>query len=232
MPRRAASFLARRSVNHAPLTPLTYLQRTAAVFPERTAITYADWARHDAAQPAEFAQSWSQTASRCARLASSLVRCGVRRGDTVAVLSPNTPAFVEAHYGVNAAGALINPLNTRLDASTLAYILGHSEAKVVLADASLGPTAAAAIAELAASGGEPPLLIDIVDPIPSHAAAQTELRGRMSYEELLARGDPAFEPLLPADEWESQAVVYTSGTTGRPKGVVYHHRGASLNAVN
>jgi fatty-acyl-CoA synthase len=191
-------FLERRSVNHAALSPLTFLQRTAAVFPERTAIVYADWkapmAPTAAAAGAVIKQTWGDTAVRVSRLASSLARHGVGRGDIVAVLSPNTPSFVELHHGVNACGAIINPLNTRLDADTLAYILQHSAAKVLLADTALGPAAAAACAQLATKGLKPPLLIDLVDPIDSHhpegvTAASAPRFGSLNYEELLGLGD-------------------------------------------
>ena len=146
---RHASFLARRAANHAALTPLTFLQRTAAVWPTYTSIVYDDWkARLGSSEPPAYVQTYSQTAERATRLASALVQLGIARGDTVAILSPNTPAFVEAHHGVNAAGGVINPLNTRLDAATVAYILEHCEAKVLLADTALADTTRGALALL------------------------------------------------------------------------------------
>jgi fatty-acyl-CoA synthase len=162
--------------------------------------------------------------------ASALSGLGVGRGDTVAILSPNTPAFVEVHHGVNACGAVVNPLNTRLDASTLAYILEHSECKVLLADTAFAETTRKALDELAASGTPMPVVVDLIDPVESLAAPGRV--GDLDYEALLATGSSEFSWLLPEDEWESQALNYTSGTTGRPKGVLYHHRGAALNAIN
>lgn len=195
-----AQYLERRSANHAALSPLTFLQRTAAVFPERTALVYADWkapSTPPTAAAVVVTQTWGDTAARVTRLASSLARHGVGRGDVVAVLSPNTPAFVELHHGVNACGAAINPLNTRLDAGTLAYILAHSAANVLLADTALGPAAAAACAQLAAQGLNPPLLVDLVDPIDSHhpegvTAASAPRFGSLNYEELLGLGDEVY----------------------------------------
>ena len=229
---RHASFLARRAANHAALTPLTFLQRTAAVWPTYTSIVYDDWkARLGSSEPPAYVQTYSQTAERATRLASALVQLGIARGDTVAILSPNTPAFVEAHHGVNAAGGVINPLNTRLDAATVAYILEHCEAKVLLADTALADTTRGALALLEKKGLAAPTVVDLVDPIPSHAACGERVGGT-TYEELVEGGAPDFAWLLPEDEWDDQAVNYTSGTTGRPKGVLYHHRGAALNAIN
>ena len=131
-----SSFLSRRAANHAPLTPLTFLQRTAAIFPRRTAIVYDDWRGKKLEDAPAFQQTWGETLSRCTQLASALSHHGVGRGDTVAVLSPNTPMFVEAHHAVNAAGGVVNPLNRMLDPSTLAHILDHPDAKVLLADSS------------------------------------------------------------------------------------------------
>lgn len=226
------SFLAQRGANYAPLTPLTFLERTASVFPTLTAVTYDDWkSRTNVDQPAAYQQNWADTFSRCKQLASGLVQHGVVPGDIVAVLAPNVPAFLEAHHGINMAGAVINPINTRLDAATLAYILEHSNAKVLLFDAELSQVTRTAAQALQANGATGPLMVRIDDPVIQHSGLDDTF-GALSYDELLAGGDPAFHWVRPTDEWETQALSYTSGTTGRPKGVLYHHRGAALNAVN
>ena len=234
--RRSAHFLARRAANHAALTPLTFLKRTADVFPDHAAIVYDDWATASNLDRPHILQTWAETSDRCTRLASALQAMGVTEGDTVAILSPNTPAFVEAHHGVNAAGAVLNPLNTRLDAPTLAYILDHSDAKVLLADTAYAQTTRDAIDELRKGGSKAlPVVIDLVDPVESFASlhgGETSRVGAATYEELLASGRSDFEWILPEDEWDTQAINYTSGTTGKPKGVMYHHRGAALNAIN
>lgn len=201
---RRSSFLARRHANHAALTPLTFLQRTSDVFPHHTAIVYDDWANLPAGTLPAYSQSWSETAARCSRLASGLRKLGVDDGDTVAILSPNTPAFVEAHHGVNAAGAVLNPLNIRLDAETLAYILEHCEAKVLLADTAFASTTRATIDTMRARGSRTlPTVVDLVDPIDSFAPVRSEdpdWIGEATYEELLSSGDPGFDWRLPRDE--------------------------------
>ncbi len=205
------SGLPRRRANHRPLTPLDFLSWSASVFPERTGVVYG-----------EQRLSWGEVGRRCRRLASALQGLGVRRGDTVAVLCPNTPPMLEAHYGIPMAGAVLNALNTRLDPASIAFILEHGEAKVLLVDTEWAPSVKQALAQLAS----PPLVVDIVDP-----AAPGERLGSLDYEALLAQGDPAFEWEPPGDEWDAISLCYTSGTTGNPKGVVYHHRGAFLNAM-
>ena len=236
--RQMSTFLDRRPANYAPLTPLTFLERTASIFPSHTAIVYDDWkGRVGSTAPPSLVQTWAETNTRVTKLASALSKLGIGRGDTVAILSPNTPAFVETHHGVNAVGGVVNPLNTRLDAATLAYILDHSDCKVLLADTAFAATTKQALDELSSSRGPGslplPTVVDLVDPIESHAAATNGASvGDLDYEQLLATGSDDYSWVLPEDEWESQALNYTSGTTGRPKGVLYHHRGAALNAIN
>jgi len=205
--------LGANAANHVPLTPLTFLARAAAVFPDRTAVVHGRTRR-----------TWAETYVRCRRLASALIRAGVGPGDTVAVFGANTPELLEAHFGVPMAGAILNPINTRLDPGSVAFILRHGEAKVLLTDRELSRTAAPALAALPAR----PLVIDIDDP----TVTGGELLGAMDYEAFLASGDPAHAWRGPADEWQPIALNYTSGTTGEPKAVVYHHRAAYLNAIS
>ena len=209
--RESQDYLAPRPANHVPLSPLSFLKRAAASHPERIATVYGAQRR-----------TWRDTDTRVRRLASALAKLGVNPGETVAFMAANTPELFEAHFGVPMAGAVLNALNIRLDAGTIAFILEHGEAKVLVTDVEFSPTIKAALASLPS----PPLVIDIVDP-----AAPGERLGNMDYEALLASGDPAFEADGPADEWDAISLNYTSGTTGRPKGVLYHHRGAYLNAV-
>ncbi|HEX6113047.1 MAG TPA: acyl-CoA synthetase [Geminicoccaceae bacterium] len=205
--------LDRNPANYAPLTPLSFLERTADVFPERTAVVHGSW-RAD----------YAELRARSRRLASALQLRGVRPGDTVAVMLPNVPAMVDAHFGIPMVGAVINALNVRLEAETIAYILDHGEAKVLLTDPEYSGLIKAALARIERK----PLVVDVPDPV---FEVPGERLGELTYHELLAEGDPAFEPLYPADEWQAIALGYTSGTTGRPKGVVTHHRGAYLNAI-
>jgi len=198
--------------NHVPLTPLGFLERAAAVYPERAAVIHG-----------ELSFSWRQEYERCRRLASALARLGVGVGDTVAIMSPNTPALFECHFGVPMIGAVLNALNYRLDAEAIAFILEHGEAKVLITDREFSGVIAQALAMVETK----PLVIDIDDPL----AVGGDLLGRMDYEALLAGGDPTFAWHGPADEWDAITLNYTSGTTGNPKGVVYHHRGAYLNAI-
>ncbi|GAB4356409.1 MAG: acyl-CoA synthetase [Gammaproteobacteria bacterium] len=204
--------LAKNPANFAPLTPLTFLERAAQVYPDRTALIHGAERR-----------SWQETHERCRRLASALAKRGVSPGDTVAVMAPNIPAMYEAHFGVPMAGAVLNALNIRLDPATIAFILEHGEAKVLITDGEFADTIEKALERL----DTPPLVVDIDDPL----HPQGRRIGQLTYETLLAEGDPEFRPQHPADEWDSIALNYTSGTTGNPKGVLYHHRGAYLNAI-
>ncbi len=205
--------LDRNPANFAPLTPISFLERAADVFPDRLAVVHGTW-RAD----------YRTFRARSRQLASALVKYGVRPGDTVAAMLPNTPPMLEAHHGVPMAGAVLNALNIRLEAETIAYILDHGEAKALLTDTEFSPVIDKALG-LAKSK---PLVIDVVD---MESGAPGDRLGDLSYEQLLEEGDPAFEPLLPRDEWQALGLNYTSGTTGRPKGVVVHHRGAYLNAI-
>ena len=199
--------------NYAPLTPISFLARTAGVYPERTAVIHGD--TH---------YTWAETYARCRRLASALARRGIGKGDTVSIIAPNVPAIYEASFGVPMLGAVLNTINTRLDARTIAFILQHAETKVLICDREFSDTVAAALSEL----DQPPLVIDIDDPMAPPGA----LLGECTYEDFLAEGDAAFEWTPPDDEWRAISLNYTSGTTGDPKGVVYHHRGAYLNALS
>src|SRR6266568_2217736 len=204
--------LGKNRANFVPLSPIGFLLRSAAVYPEHTAVIHGE-RRH----------TWRQSLERCRRLASALAARGVGRGDTVALMAPNVPEAFEAHFGVPMAGAVLNALNIRLDAETIALILGHGDAKVLITDTEFSPTIGRALALL----DKKPEVIDITDP----QGPGGERLGALEYEAFLAEGDPDFAELTPADEWDAIALNYTSGTTGNPKGVVYHHRGAYLNAL-
>ncbi|MDA7428500.1 AMP-binding protein [Primorskyibacter aestuariivivens] len=202
--------LEKNAANYVPLTPLSLLQRARDVFPDHLAVVYGPHRK-----------TYAEYYARCTRLASALAQAGVAPGEVVATVLPNIPAQAEAHFGIPACGAVLNTINTRLDSDTIAYIFEHGEAKVVLADAQFLPVVEEAIAKME---GPAPRIIEVPDP---HAGVPAS-GAHMEYEDFLASGDPEFDWIMPQDEWESLALNYTSGTTGRPKGVVYHHRGAYL----
>ena len=204
--------LEKNAANHVPLTPLTFLDRTADVYPDRTAIVHGG-----------FRQTWARTRERCYRLASALVQLGIEPGDTVSIIAPNTPAMLEAHFGVPLSGAVLNAINCRLDADGVAFILRHGECKLLLVDRELAPLVEKALQSVP----NPPRVIDIND----HEAPDGPAIGETDYESLLASGDPAFAGRRPLDEWTPIALNYTSGTTGDPKGVVPSHRGTYLMSL-
>ncbi len=200
------------AVNHVALTPLSFIERTAAVYGNYPAVIHGAIRRN-----------WQETYQRCRRLASALAGRGIGRGDTVAVMLPNTPAMLEAHFGVPMTGAVLNTLNVRLDAEAIAFMLQHGEAKVLITDREFHAVIEGALALLE----HPPLVVDVDDPEYGEGRAISQL----DYEALLNEGDPEFAWEWPDDEWQAISLNYTSGTTGNPKGVVYHHRGAYLNAL-
>ncbi len=206
--------LDKNSANYVPLSPLSFLRRSAMVYPKRLSII------QDGKQ-----YTWAETYERVKRFASSLSKLGVGKNDTVACMLPNITAMYEAHFAVPMTGAVVNTLNTRLDAEAIAFQLQHGEAKVLLTDPEFAKTIKGALDLLP---GKKPVVIDVMDP----EYESQERLGTLDYEKLLAEGDPNFQWRLPADEWDPIALNYTSGTTGNPKGVVYHHRGAYLNAVS
>ena len=205
--------LDRNAANYAPLTPLVFLDWTAEVFPERLAVVHG-----------RRRYTWAQTAERCRRLASALAARGVGPGDTVAVMAANTPEMYEAHFGVPMTGAVLNALNTRLDAENLAFMLDHGEARVLVVDREFSPSMAKALAMVARK----PLVVHVDDP---EYDGPGDRLGEIDYESFLAGGSADYERMEPRDEWQAIALGYTSGTTGNPKGVVTHHRGAYLNAI-
>ena len=206
--------LDKNAANFVALSPLSYIERTARVYPDRIAIAYGSQK-----------QDWRTTYDRCRRLASALKKRGVNEGDTVALMLPNVPAMVEAHFGVPMTGAVLNTLNTRLDSEAIAFQLQHGEAKVLLTDREFSSIVSRALNLL---DGKRPLVIEVED----DDAPAGDRVGEITYEALLAEGDPDFAWSLPSDEWNAIALNYTSGTTGNPKGVVVHHRGAYLNAAS
>lgn len=205
--------LGQNQANYSALTPLSFLERTAAIYPERTAIVYGDIRR-----------TWKQTYERCRAMASSLTAQAIEPGDTVSILAANIPEHFEAHFSVPMCGAVLNSINTRLDAETIAFILQHAETKLFIVDPEFVEVASRALQMI----DKPPRVVNIEDPLFSNAP----LIGDMTYDQLIANGDSNFEAFAVENEWGAISLNYTSGTTGNPKGVVYHHRGAYLNAVS
>ena len=205
--------LERNAANYAALTPVSFLAKAAYVYPDRVAVVHGNLRR-----------TWRETYERSRRLASALVRRGVKRGETVAAMLPNVPAMVELHFGPAMIGAVLNTLNTRLDAEAIAFMLDHGEAKVLVTD----PEFSGVVEKALALCGKRPLVVDVDDAL----FGEGRRVGEIEYEALVAEGDPAYAWSPPPDEWDAVALNYTSGTTGNPKGVVYHYRGAYLNALN
>jgi len=204
--------LDKNTANYTALSPLSWVERAAAVYPKRTSVVHGD-----------IQYTWEETFTRCRRLSSALSDYGIKTGDAVAVLATNIPAFYECLFGIPAAGAVINPINIRLDSDAIAFILDHGEARILITDTEFSDVVKEALTKCK----NKPYVIDISDP----EALSHEKIGEIEYEDFLTAGDPEAPWTLPTDEWQAMALCYTSGTTGNPKGVVYHHRGAYLNAI-
>ena len=205
--------LDKNRANFTALTPLTFLERSAKVYPERIATVHGAVRR-----------TWAETYQRCCKLASALSQRGIGQGDTVSIIAPNLPEHFEAHFGVPMSGAILNSINTRLDSEAIAFVLQHAESKVLITEREFSAVVKKALKMI----GKKILVIDIDDP--SYEGG--ELVGDLTYDAFLNEGDSTFTGLMPEDEWDAITLNYTSGTTGDPKGVVYHHRGAYLNAVS
>ena len=210
--------LDRNPANYTPLTPLSLLNWAADVYPDHLAVIHGPLRR-----------TWAQVRERSHRLASVLAARDIGDGDTVSVILPNTPPMIEAHFGVPMTGAVLNTINTRLDAATVAFMLEHCGAKVLITDREFGAVVKQALAQLETAGNALPFVVDVDDPVHEGPG---EFIGEVEYETWLASGDPGHPARMPTDEWDAIGLNYTSGTTGNPKGVVVHHRGAYLNAVN
>ena len=213
MTRSYEMHLDKNPANYAPLSPLSFLSKAAYIYPRQTAVIHGD-----------VRYTWEQVYARCRRLASALRKRGIGEGDTVAAMLPNIPAMCEMHFGPAMIGAVLNTLNTRLDAKAIAFMLEHGEAKALFTDREYFPVVDKALKMLP----KRLLVVDVEDPL----CTEGKSFGAVEYESFLREGDENFEWSLPADEWSAVALNYTSGTTGNPKGVVYHHRGAYLNAVS
>ena len=210
--------LDKNAANFSPITPISFIERAATIYPNKVAVAHGNLKR-----------TWSETYARTRQLASALIKAGVGVGDTVAVMLPNTPPMVEAHFGVPMVGAVLNSLNTRLDPEAIAFMLNHGEAKVVIVDPEFSGVMKKALAMAQAESPRDILVIDVID---QEYEGASEKLGTVDYDTFIAGGDPNHAWRMPKDEWESICLNYTSGTTGNPKGVVYHHRGAAINAVS
>jgi fatty-acyl-CoA synthase len=210
--------LDKNAANFSPITPISFIERAAKIYPNKVAVVHGGLKR-----------TWSQTYARTRQLASALIKAGVGVGDTVAVMLPNTPPMVEAHFGVPMVGAVLNSLNTRLDPEAIAFMLNHGEAKVVIVDPEFSGVMKKALAMAQAESPRDILVIDVID---QEYEGASEKLGSIDYDTFIAGGDADHAWRMPKDEWESICLNYTSGTTGNPKGVVYHHRGAAINAVS